>query len=67
MSSIRPGSVRAMKWDAVTGYGIAIGIALGVLVGRAMDSLPLWIAVGVALGVSVGAGVNRSRAGRNHR
>jgi hypothetical protein len=52
-----------MKRDAVTGYGIA----LGVLVGLVMDNLPLWIAVGVALGAADGAGVSRSRARRNRR
>jgi threonine/homoserine/homoserine lactone efflux protein len=67
ISSIRLGSVRAMKRDRATGYAIAIGIALGVLVGMAKDNLPLWIAVGLALGAGGGAGLSRSRARRNLR
>jgi F0F1-type ATP synthase assembly protein I len=54
-----------MKRDAVTGYGIVIGVALGVLVGTATDNLPLWMVVGIALGVSVGAGVSLSRTRRD--
>jgi F0F1-type ATP synthase assembly protein I len=54
-----------MKRDAATGYGIMIGIALGVLVGMATDNLPLWIVVGIALGGAVDAGVSRSRTRRD--
>ena len=34
------------------GQGIAIGIALGLMVGLATDNIALWLCVGVALGAA---------------
>ena len=34
------------------GQGIAIGIALGLMVGLATDNIALWLCIGVALGAS---------------
>lgn len=34
------------------GQGIAIGIALGLMVGLATDNIALWLCIGVALGAA---------------
>ena len=39
------------------GYGIAIGISLGVVFGLAMDQLAIGIALGVVLGIAVDSGL----------
>ena len=38
------------------GYGIAIGISLGVVFGLATDQLAIGIALGVVLGIAVDSG-----------
>ena len=34
------------------GQGIAIGIALGLMVGLATDNIALWLCIGVAIGAA---------------
>lgn len=47
--------------DLKTGAGLAVGIALGAVIGVATDNLALWLAAGVAFGIGLG-GLFRRRA-----
>ena len=40
------------KKNLEQGQGIAIGIALGLMVGLATDNIALWLCIGVALGAA---------------
>lgn len=40
------------KKNLKQGQGIAIGIALGLMVGIATDNIALWLCIGVALGAA---------------
>lgn len=44
------------KSSKENGYGIAIGVSLGVIFGLAMDQLAMGIALGVVLGIAVDSG-----------
>ena len=40
------------KKNLEQGQGVAIGIALGLMVGLATDNIALWLCIGVAIGAS---------------
>ena len=45
-------TLKAMKIGVSPSSGMAIGIALGLMVGIATDNIALWLCIGVALGAA---------------
>ena len=43
-----------MKKESKIGAGIALGCAVGAVIGMATDNQGLWIAVGIAIGAGIG-------------
>ena len=58
---------RVTRKDDFTGVGLAIGVAIGGLIGIAMDSIAVGFGIGVALGLSISELLEKRRKDREER
>jgi hypothetical protein len=58
---------RVTRTNDYTGVGLAIGVAVGGLIGIAMDSISVGFGIGIALGLSISELLEKRRKDREER
>lgn len=62
----RPSEADSSRMARNTGYGVAIGLLFGVLIGLLTHNVGLWIAIGLAIGIGLGSSYDLEGVFKKH-